>query len=139
VDFAQPDLARFPRFADALAVGQRADLEPGDAVYIPPLWWHHVESLAKYNVLVNYWWKGAAGPSGRDDSALDALLYAILNLRHLPAEQRRDWAAIFAHYVFNADAATSAHIPEGRRGVVGEISPEFAKQVRAFLAGKLRD
>jgi hypothetical protein len=138
VDFAQPDPKRFPRFADALALAQAAELEPGDAIYIPALWWHHVESLEKYNVLVNYWWKGWAGATGRADSALDALLLAILTLRHLPAGQRRNWAAIFEHYVFGAEEGAASHIPAHRRGVLGEISPELAKQVREFLAAKLR-
>ena len=56
VDFRAPDLARFPRFGQALAAAQVVELEPGDAIYMPPLWWHHVESLAPLNVLVNYWW-----------------------------------------------------------------------------------
>jgi hypothetical protein len=138
VDFARPDEERFPRFKDALAVAQAAELEPGDAIYIPALWWHHVESLAKHNVLVNYWWKGWAGAGARADSALDSLLLAILNLRHLPAPERRKWSAIFEHYVFGASETTASHIPAHRRGVLGEISPELAKQVREFLVGKLR-
>ena len=138
VDFERPDEKRFPRFKDALAVARVAELEPGDAIFIPALWWHHVESLAKFNVLVNYWWKGWVGSTGRNDSALDCLLLAILNLRHLPPEQRKNWSVIFDHYVFGADAATASHIPEHKRGVLGEISPELAKQVRAFLIAKLQ-
>ena len=138
VDFERPDEKRFPRFRDALAIAESAELEPGDALYIPPLWWHHVESLAKHNVLVNYWWKERSDAAGKADSALDGLLLAILALRDLPPQQRRNWAAIFEHYVFGADAATAAHIPAHRRGVLGEISPELAGQVRAFVAAKLR-
>jgi hypothetical protein len=138
VDFDRPEERRFPRFARAMAVAQVADLEPGDAIYIPPLWWHHVRSLDAINVLVNYWWKERA-PSAGTDSALNALMLALLDLRALPAEQRRAWAEIFRHYVFEADGETAAHIPEAKRGVLGEMSPELAKQVRAFLAGKLRD
>jgi hypothetical protein len=64
VDFRAPDLERFPRFAQALAAAQVFELEPGDAIYMPPLWWHHVESLAPLNVLVNYWWRErAAAPA----------------------------------------------------------------------------
>jgi hypothetical protein len=60
VDFARPDFLRFPRFREALAGARVAELEPGDAIYLPPLWWHHVESLSELNVLVNYWWGAAA-------------------------------------------------------------------------------
>jgi hypothetical protein len=56
VDFRAPDFERFPRFREALANARVAELEPGDAIYMPPRWWHHVESLAPLNVLVNYWW-----------------------------------------------------------------------------------
>ena len=60
VDFKAPDFERFPRFREALANARVAELEPGDAIYMPPLWWHHVESLATLNILVNYWWGAAA-------------------------------------------------------------------------------
>jgi hypothetical protein len=56
VDFRAPDFERFPRFREALAHALVAELDPGDAIYMPPLWWHHVESLADLNILVNYWW-----------------------------------------------------------------------------------
>jgi hypothetical protein len=138
VDFDRPDARRFPRFARAMQAAQIADLEAGDAIYIPPLWWHHVRSLDAVNVLVNYWWKDRASTAGTD-SALNALMLALLDLRTLPAEQRRAWGEIFRHYVFEAGPDTAAHIPEAKRGVLGEMSPDFARQVRAFLAGKLRD
>jgi hypothetical protein len=60
VSFRAPDFARFPRFHDALASAQVAELEPGDALYIPSLWWHHVESIGLLNTMVNYWWSAPA-------------------------------------------------------------------------------
>ncbi|HKE92871.1 MAG TPA: cupin-like domain-containing protein, partial [Povalibacter sp.] len=56
VEFAQPDFERYPRFREAIAAGQIAELEPGDAIFIPSMWWHHVEGLSPFNTLVNYWW-----------------------------------------------------------------------------------
>jgi len=56
VDFADPDHARFPRFRAAFEHARAAELGPGDAIYIPTGWWHHVVSLDVCNVLVNYWW-----------------------------------------------------------------------------------
>ena len=138
VDFDRVDARRFPRFERAMAVAQVADLEPGDAIYMPPLWWHHVRSLDAFNVLVNYWWKERDAARG-SDSALNALLLALLDLRSLPPEERQAWSHIFRHYVFESNGETAAHIPEAKRGVLGEISPELARQVRAFLAAKLRD
>jgi hypothetical protein len=74
VDLRAPDFERFPRFRDALAHALVAELEPGDAIYLPPLWWHHVESLAELNILVNYWW-GAAADAPRE--AFEKLLRKI--------------------------------------------------------------
>ena len=137
VDFRAPDLARFPRFGAAMENAWVADLEPGDAIFIPALWWHHVESLDKCNALVNYWWREAIGPAGKANSALNALLLAILDLRHLPPAQREAWRNIFEHYVFTPAEDVASHIPEARRGVLGDISPQLAQQIRAFLMSQL--
>ena len=57
-------LRAIPAVQGALSAACQAELGPGDALYIPTLWWHHVESLDPHlNVLVNYWWKGALGRS----------------------------------------------------------------------------
>lgn len=137
VDFRTPDFERFPRFREALEHAFVAELEPGDAVYIPALWWHHVESLDKCNALVNYWWREAIGPAGKANSALNALLLAILDLRHLPLAQREAWRTLFDHYVFTAGEHVSSHVPKARRGVLGDIDPELARQVREFLKEQL--
>jgi Cupin-like domain len=60
VSFRSPDFARFPRFKQALEHALVAELEPGDALYIPSLWWHHVESIGVLNAMVNYWWTAPA-------------------------------------------------------------------------------
>ena len=138
VPLADPDFTRFPRFREALAASSSAELAPGDAIYIPPLWWHHVQSLARFNMLVNYWWKGSAGVAAGHDTALNCLLHCLLALRALPAQQRQAWKGIFDHYVFDAGEATSAHIPPYVRGVLGDISPELARQLKAFLVSQLQ-
>jgi hypothetical protein len=56
VHVTAPDLDRYPRFASALEVAQTAELLPGDAIFIPRDWYHHVEAIERFNVLVNYWW-----------------------------------------------------------------------------------
>ena len=138
VSLRQPDYARFPKFREALAAAQTAELGPGDAIFIPPLWWHHVESLEPFNVLVNYWWYAAAREQNRSDSAFDALIHAILNLRHLPPATRRAWGALFEHYVFGQPAGATAHIPAERLGMLGELSPEGTAKLRAFLVAHLQ-
>jgi hypothetical protein len=139
VSLHDPDFARFPRFRDALAAARQADLEPGDALYIPALWYHHVESTGPLSVLVNYWWRGAPrAPVPLGASAQDCLLHCILHLRALPPEQREHWRAIFDHYVFDTAHDPAAHIPAERRGVLGPLSDAQARQVRDYLADKLR-
>lgn len=61
VHVTAPDLDRFPRFASALKVAEEAELEPGDAIFIPRDWYHHVDALERFNVLVNYWWDSSEG------------------------------------------------------------------------------
>jgi hypothetical protein len=56
VHVSAPDFDRFPRFAAALDAAEEAELSPGDAIFIPKHWFHHVEALDLFNVLVNYWW-----------------------------------------------------------------------------------
>jgi hypothetical protein len=118
VDFSAPDFARFPRFRDALAHAQVAELEPGDALYIPTLWWHHVQSNGVLNVLVNYWWKAA----GSAASPFEAMLNCMQQMRELAPEHRAAWAAMFQHYVFDA-ADPAAHIPAHKRGVLLKTRP----------------
>ena len=104
VDFRAPDLARFPRFREALPHARVFELDPGDALYIPPLWWHHVESLERFNVLVNYWWKGAFDAPSDAGSMYDVLMLCLRRLDGMPAEQRRAWGALLQGLVIGADA-----------------------------------
>ena len=134
VDFAQPDLARFPRFADALAQSQSAELGPGDALFIPSMWWHHVEALDDVNVLVNYWWRQS--PDWMD-TPNNALMHALMTVRDLPPAQRAAWAELFRHYVFEADGETAAHIPPGARGLLGPMDDNASRMVRAQLLKRL--
>ncbi len=129
VDPDAPDLTRYPRFAAALADAQVAELEAGDAIFIPAIWWHHVAALDRLNVLVNYWWthEETASPFG-------ALVHALMAIRDLPPAPRAAWHTWFDHYVFDADAAQAgAHLPEAARGILGPASPARTERLRGFL------
>ncbi len=131
VDFHAPDRNRHPRFAEALAQAQVVELEPGDALHIPALWWHHVEGLEDFNVLVNYWWRDAPRWLGQPQEALN---HAMMTIRDLPADQKAHWRAMFDHYVFASDPdALTAHIPPGGRGVLDPMTPALASRIRAYL------
>ncbi|MDP9088948.1 MAG: cupin-like domain-containing protein [Pseudomonadota bacterium] len=137
VSLSNPDLQRYPKFREALTAAQTAELQPGDGIFIPPLWWHHVESLEPFNVLVNYWWHDPLGDAARADSAFDALLHTILSIRGLPPETRRAWGAFFAHYVFGANSESIHHLPSERYGILGNLSAQQVSELRAHLAKKL--
>jgi hypothetical protein len=134
VSLRDPDFERYPKFRAALAAAHAAELGPGDAIFIPSLWWHHVESLESFNVLVNYWWHDLVGDGALADSAFDALLHGILSIRALPPATRRAWGAFFEQYVFGNEADALEHISSARRGILGTLSTEQLAGLRARLA-----
>lgn len=132
----RPEDPRYPRLKDALAEAQVAELHPGDAIYIPPMWWHHVESLKQINALVNYWWKPVPAGGEAPATALGCLMHCILVFRALPPAERAAWKGLLDHYVFGDDEP-AAHIPAGRRGILGALTPEqlaeFRETIRRYL------
>lgn len=133
VDLEAPDLGRYPRFADALETLVVAELEPGDALFVPSLWWHDVRANGPFNVLVNYWWG-----QQRATSPFAALMHAVLAVRDLPPPERDAMRTWFDHYVFGGEAAAAAdHLPVQARGVLGPPSPERDRFIRGFLGRAL--
>jgi hypothetical protein len=130
IDFHQPDFGVYPRFADALSHAQVVVLDPGDALFIPSMWWHHVEGLSKFNILLNYWWRDTPRFLGQPQ---DALNHAILAIRDLPPEDKAIWRDLFEHYVFANPPGTHDHIPPHARGVLDTLSADTAGRLRAFL------
>ena len=134
VDVEAPDFDRFPRFRTALAHAQVAVLEPGDALYIPSLWWHAVRGLDPVGAMVNYWWRDGAAALA---TPMLALLHAVMLMKDLPAREREAWRIMFDHYVFHADGDPAAHLPVTARGIMGTPSAERLETVRARLARSL--
>jgi hypothetical protein len=134
VDFHSPDLERFPRFEEALRHARVVDLEPGDAIVIPSMWWHHVEAQEPFNVLINYWWRRSPRFM---DSPTNVLEYALLALRDLPPEQRDAWNELFRYYVFEFSPEQLEYLPESRRGPLGPMDEMKARRLRAQLLNRL--
>jgi hypothetical protein len=134
VDFDAPDLERHPRFADALAAAEVAEMEPGDALIYPALWWHQVEALDPFNVMINYWWN--TSPSFMD-TPQNTLLHALLSLRDRPQHEKRGWQALFEYYIFGPADRAGAHLPEAARGSLGPIDELQARRLRAQLLNRL--
>lgn len=134
VDFKNPDFQKFPRFRDALATARVIELEPGDALYIPSMWWHHVESLEPYNILVNYWWDDAPAFL---TSGMNALYAAMLGIRDKSPHERAAWKQLFDHYIFDGVDKSNAHIPEEARGFLQPLDRLGGRKIRALLINKL--
>ena len=131
VSLDTPDFERYPRFRAALDVAEEAHLEPGDALYMPALWWHHVSTTGPLNMLVNHWWT-----ERRADAfpPIHALYMAALSYRHMPAAERKSWAALVNYFVFEEAGDPVAHLPARLQGVfAADPTAEQMEQVKAML------
>ena len=135
VDLLDPDYEKFPKYRNAESDAIVADLDVGDAVLIPSMWWHHVEARNDLNVLVNYWWRTSPNFMG---SPLNVLQHAIMGLRDLPDEQRGIWRSLFDYYVFNQKEENISHIPENARGALNPMDENIADKIKNVLSDKFR-
>jgi hypothetical protein len=133
-DIHAPDFERFPKLRDALAAAQVAEMEPGDALFYPALWWHQVEALERFNVMINYWWN--TSPSYMD-TPQNTLLHALLSLRDRPGPEKQAWRAMFDYYVFGPAGKAAAHLPEGAQGNLAPMDEDKARRLRAQLLQRL--
>ena len=134
VDVDQPDMEKHPRFAAALESAQTAELAPGDALYIPSLWWHAVASLDELSVMVNFWWRDAEPPLL---TPLNSLYHAIITMKNLPPAELKRWRVLFDHYVFEENGDPVAHLPGKARGILGKRTPELVARVKKLLIDAL--
>ena len=130
VDSCSPDYDKFPKYANALKESYVVELEEGDALFIPSMWWHHIEALESFNALVNYWWRSTPVYLG---SPQNALHHAIMALRDLPTEQRNAWKDIFDQYIFEPTQYNSDHIPDHAKGLLSHVDEDGAKTIRSQL------
>lgn len=119
VDLENPDFEAHPRFAEALKAATVADLEPGDVLYIPYMWWHHVVSDGTFNVQISHWWN----PAEAFGTPTQAMLHAMLTVRDLPEDQLRVWKMMFDHFVFLRNGPVADHLPVDKRGLLGDLPP----------------
>ncbi len=127
----EPDFDTYPKLREAIAQAQVAELEPGDALYIPRYWWHHVQSLDRFNILINYWWGTPANPL--ENPAL-CFNDAILAIKDLPPAERHYWKTMFDLYIFQTDGDPVAHIPPRHQGGLGR----HTREIRAGLIRSLQ-
>lgn len=126
---------RYPRFEKARHRALVADLEPGDALYIPKLWWHQVEATGSVNMLANFWWDGfAAGP----DQPYTTMLLAMIAIAERPPAERAAWRAWFDHYVFRPDGHPLAFLEPAQHGILGPLREGNYGRIRAAAMRLLR-
>lgn len=138
VDLHNPDFDRYPRFKTALENAYSSELHPGDAIFIPMLWWHHVDSLEKVNGLMNYWWNGSAAKEVIQPTPLDSLNMAMLAMRRLTPIQRNAWRAMFDHYLFKQGVDPASYIPENCQYAVGKITPQAERILKDHVIERLK-
>jgi len=127
--------SQFPLFAAIRDQALSAELETGDALYLPKLWWHQVESTDPFNGLVNYWWDAfSAGP----DAPYTSLLLAMITIAERPPLERQAWKAWFDHYVFRTNGHPLAHLPPEHHGLLGPLKPDNYSKIRARIMRLLR-
>lgn len=136
VPLGEPDFERFPRYREALDAAVVAELEPGDAIYIPYMWWHGVQSLGPFNVLMNYWWS-------RDDVSARHPYGALLHLAYvlygdMPPDERQAWRALYDHYVFQTAGDPMAPFPPPQRYYPRKLDPERVEKLKDALRELLR-
>ncbi|MBE7218396.1 MAG: cupin-like domain-containing protein [Caulobacteraceae bacterium] len=134
VDLRAPDLERYPRFVQALEHAVVAELEPGDALIYPALWWHDVEALAPFNVLVNWWWNAAPAFM---DTPMTTLMHGLLSLRDRPQSEKDAWREMFDYYVFGEPGRAAEHLPPAARGPLAPLDMAQARRLRAQLLNRL--
>jgi hypothetical protein len=134
VDVDQPDLSKYPQFADALEAAKTAELGPGDALYIPSLWWHAVASLDELGAMINSWCRAAEPPLL---TPLNALYHSVVTMKNLPPNELAAWRVLFGHYIFGENGDPVEHLPEPARGVLGRRTPELVARVKKLLIDAL--
>jgi len=135
VDIVDPDFEAHPKFRAALDQAEVAELEPGDALYLPSLWWHHVETPEDFGAMVNLWWRD--GPAYMTTPLL-TLFHGLTTIRDLPADERMRWRAFFDHYVFQTGDDPVAHIPVAARGVLAPMTHDLLGRIRALIGRSLQ-
>ncbi len=113
-----PDFETHPKFKEALKHRMTATLNPGDALYIPPGWWHHVKAKAPLNMLVNYWW---SAQKAQLENQYAALFHGMMAFKSLSKAERNIWKNMFDNFIFETEGEALAHIPPHSRGFLGGV------------------
>lgn len=108
VTLLQPDFNRHPRARQELAKAIVAEIGPGEMLYVPPMWWHHVESFG-LNVMTNKWVLPVS--AGRFTDLTVDIVRGLLLFERLPQDERLRLRDIYSPALF-----ASAPLPAAAKG-----------------------
>ena len=118
------DDERFPLFREVRDQALGVELRPGDALYLPKLWWHQVESDAPFNGLVNYWWDAFSyGP----DAPYTSLLLSMITIAERRPRSARPGRRSSTTMFFAPSGHPLAHLPPDRHGLLGPLKDNYGK------------
>lgn len=135
VDLDHPDLNAHPKYPKAFEQALSVELNPGDAIFIPTPWWHAVQSLSPFNVLVNYWWNNKTLGS---TIPFPMLMHALQSMRTMPPQEKQHWQAILSHYLLDNDDSAKQHIPDYARGILEPHSSQHMQMIHNWLKSQLQ-
>ena len=110
------------------------DLEPGDAVFYPSMWWHQVEALSPFNIMVNFWWLTAPAYMG---NPMDVVMHAMMSVRDRPEAEKKAWREVFDYYVFGSPETPREHLPPSVQGALADLDDNMVRRLRALVKNKL--
>lgn len=134
----EPNFTQFPRLKTALEHAVVADMEPGDGLYVPTLWWHHVEAQGEINALINYWCGGSIGSERKPPYPHAAMLMSMLAMDGLSPSAKKAWRAVFNYYVFREENEKAGHLPIDKRGIMSGIDEVTADRLKTWLVSQLQ-
>ncbi len=136
VDLNEPDFERFPRARQALEAAVVVDLEPGDAVYYPSMWWHQVEALSPFNIMINFWWLTAPAYMGNPHGYSYACHYGSSEiapmLKRKPGEK-----CLIITYLAQRKLRASICLP-AVQGALASLDNDGVRSLRAMVKNKLK-
>lgn len=133
VDINEPDLNRFPNYVYAYENALSVELNAGDGIFIPTPWWHHVEALSKFNVLLNYWWSDRRVSTA---TPVVALLHAIQSFNTMESNRKEAWKTLLGHYLGEPEKVRG-HIPEHAQGILSDMDIDLIKNLDAYIKQEL--
>lgn len=105
------------------------NLDFSAVLFLPAMWWHHVQATTPMNILVNYWWGGSVASYAAGPSPYQAMLHALVALNDAPEHERRHWLALFDYFVFRQDAADFSHIPDKTAAIQRHVNEQDRHEI----------